>query len=120
MHELSLCRALVAQVEAVARGRRARGVRTVRVRLGPLAGVEPSLLETAYPIACAGTAAEGSRLVIESAPVRVRCEACGAVASAAANRLVCGRCGSRHTRLESGDELILVSVELVVEEQGHV
>ena len=35
--------------------------------------------------------------------------------------LVCGACGSWHTRLVSGDEMILMSVELVtVEGTNHV
>jgi hydrogenase nickel incorporation protein HypA/HybF len=44
--------------------------------------------------------------------VRVRCEQCGAESEASPNRLLCGACGDYHTRLLSGDELLLVSVEL--------
>lgn len=39
MHELSVCRALIAQVEKTARQHGAAGVKTVRVRIGPLSGV---------------------------------------------------------------------------------
>ena len=114
MHELSVCQALVDQVEAVARERAATGVKSVRVRIGPLSGVEAVLLEQAYPIASAGTVAASSGLVIEAAPVRVRCETCGAETEAEPNRLLCATCGDYHTRLISGDELMLMSVELVI------
>ncbi len=114
MHELSVCQALIGQVEDVARERGATGVKSVRLRIGPLSGVEAPLLEQAYPLACAGTVAESSGLVIELAPVRVQCETCGAETEAAPNRLICAICGDYHTRLLSGDEMILMSVELIV------
>ena len=49
MHELSICQALIAQVEAIA-GQRAAWVRQVRIGVGPLSGIEPQLLESAYPL----------------------------------------------------------------------
>ncbi len=93
MHELAVCQALLDQVVAIALEHRAR-VQDVTVSIGPLSGVEPRLLAEAYPLACAGSAAEGSRLAIEVAPVCVRCRACGAETPARANRLVCGCCGA--------------------------
>jgi hydrogenase nickel incorporation protein HypA/HybF len=115
MHELSICQALISQVEDIA-GRRSASVRQVRVGIGPLSGIEPQLLESAYPLACVGTRAEGSRLEIERTDVRVRCRRCGAQTVAAANRLVCGACGDWHTDLLAGDELLLLRVELETHE----
>ncbi len=112
MHELSVCQALIDQVEDVARQHQAVAVATVYVQIGPLCGVEPDLLEQAFPLASAGTVAQASRLVIEKLPVRVHCETCGAETTAEPNRLVCGDCGDWHTRLVSGDEMLLASVEL--------
>jgi hydrogenase nickel incorporation protein HypA/HybF len=114
VHELSVCQALIGQVETVARERGASSVKSVRVRIGPLSGVEAPLLEQAYPLASAGTVAEASGLFIEAAPVRVKCEACGAETEAEPNRLICGTCGDYHTQLLSGDEMMLMSVELIV------
>jgi len=111
MHELAICQALLERVEGIARSRAVR-VSRVRLAVGPLSGVEPQLLERAYPLACAGTAAEGSELDIDEAPVRVRCRTCGVESAASANRLLCGECGDWRTDLASGDELLLVGVEL--------
>jgi hydrogenase nickel incorporation protein HypA/HybF len=111
VHELAICQALLEQVEGIARERAGR-VSRVRLAVGPLSGVEPGLLARAYPLACAGTAAEGSELDIDEAPVRVRCRSCGAESSASANRLLCGECGDWRTDLASGDELLLLDVEL--------
>ena len=112
MHELSVCQALISQVQDVAREHQATAVKTVNVRIGPLSGVEPDLLAQAFPLAAAGTVAEAAQLMIESLPIRVHCDTCGAETAAAANRLVCGACGDWHTRLVSGDEMLLASVEL--------
>ncbi len=116
MHELSVCQALLGQVETIARSHGAQGVSRVIVRIGPLAGVEPTLLQQAYPIACAGTFANGAELIIERLPVRVRCEQCGAESEVPANRLLCVACGDWRTQLIGGDELLLASVELVMDE----
>ena len=113
MHELSVCQALLGQVEAIAQEHRAKGVEKIVLRIGPLAGVEPRLLQEAFPIARAGSVAATAELQIEILPIKVRCESCGAESEAAANRLLCGACGDWHTQLISGDELLLASVEMI-------
>jgi hydrogenase nickel incorporation protein HypA/HybF len=120
MHELSVCHALLDQVALIASRHRATGVGNVTVRIGPLSGVEPSLLTQAFPLARAGTVAEAAELVIEPAPVRVRCDVCEAETDASVNRLLCAACGDYHTRLVSGDELLLVSVELKTGEDQSI
>lgn len=113
VHELSVCRALLAEVERIAVERSAHGVQAIHVQIGVLSGVESALLETAWPSASAGSLAENAHLVIERMPLRVRCLDCGAESETAPSRLLCGACGSLHTHLISGDELLLVSLELI-------
>lgn len=114
MHELSVCLSLLDQIQAIARDHGAEGVDRILLRIGPLSGIEAPLLANAYPLAAAGTIAEGAVLEIEPAPVRVHCVDCGAESEAAPNRLLCGSCGSRHTKLVSGDEMLLARLELRV------
>lgn len=113
MHELSVCRALLAQVEEVARRHGTKGVAKIVLHIGPLAGVESRLLRQAFILVRTGSVAESTELVIETLPIRVRCQACGAESAASANRLLCGVCGDWRTQLISGDEMLLASVELV-------
>lgn len=113
MHELAVCQALIREVESIARQRSAHSVEAIVVKLGPLSGVEPQLLQQAYPFARAGTVAETAELVIEQLPVKVRCDRCGRESDAAANRLLCAHCGDWHTQVTSGDELLLASVSLI-------
>jgi hydrogenase nickel incorporation protein HypA/HybF len=114
MHELSICQALLDQVERIAVEHGASAVERILLRVGPLSGVEGALLRHAYPLAAAGTIAESADLVIEAAPVRVACGDCGAETDATPNRLLCGDCGSYKTRLVSGDELLLANLELTI------
>jgi hydrogenase nickel incorporation protein HypA/HybF len=116
MHELSVCQALIAQVEDIAARHGAVGVKTVKLRIGPLSGIEKTLLEHAYPLASAGTLGEHASLEIRMSPVRVRCQTCGEETEASLNQLLCGACGDFHTQLVSGDELLLESVELITSE----
>jgi hydrogenase nickel incorporation protein HypA/HybF len=119
MHELALCQALIDEVEAVALAQRAPSVTDVYVSVGPLSGAEPPLLQSAFPIAAAGTSAESAELHLETAPVRVACNECGCESDAAMNRLVCGHCGDWRTQLLSGDELLLRRVVLVGKTAGE-
>lgn len=112
MHELSVCQALLTQVENVAREQNARQVLSVSLGIGPLSGVEPALLSQAWPLAAAGTVADNAELLIEERPVRVRCSQCGKDSDATANRLLCAHCGDWRTQLLSGDDLLLLQVEL--------
>lgn len=111
MHELAVCQALIAQVEQVAAKEGAIRVTAVTLRVGPLSGVEPQLLKDAWPMASTGSVAQGAGLRVETMPVRVQCLACGSESDVAPNRLLCGQCGSFRTRLVSGEELLLKSVE---------
>lgn len=112
MHELSVCQALVRELDALALREDATRIIRVVVHIGPLCGVEPQLLRQAYPLASAGTVADGAELVLENLPIRVHCESCGAESEAVVNRLVCGACGDYRTRLVSGDEMLLAHVEI--------
>lgn len=115
MHELSVCQALIDQVQVLAREQQASRVVNVLVGIGPLSGVEPLLLRQAFPLAAAGTLAQDAELIVEDRPVRVLCLQCGQESDAAANRLLCGHCGDWHTELLSGDELMLMKVEFMRE-----
>lgn len=113
MHELSICQALMNQVEAIAAEHQANKVISITVHIGVLSGVVPDLLTQAFTIARAGTVAEQAELITEILPIKVRCRQCGAETEATANRLLCGECGDWQTQLISGEELLLASIELV-------
>jgi hydrogenase nickel incorporation protein HypA/HybF len=112
VHELAVAQALVEQVDALIDQHGATQASLIRVRIGPLAGVVPDLLATAFPLAAAGHRMQNAELQFSAAPIRVRCRTCGAESEATMSRLLCGVCGDWHTQVISGDELLLESVEL--------
>ena len=112
MHELSVCLALIKQVERVAEEHGARQVERIVLQIGPLSGIEPALLRHAYPLAAAGTVAEDAELKIETGPVVVRCTQCEGESEVPPNRLLCGHCGDFRTRVICGEEMLLQSMDL--------
>jgi hydrogenase nickel incorporation protein HypA/HybF len=112
MHELSVCLALTRTVAGIAREHGAERVERIRLLVGPLSGIETPLLQHAFPLAAAGTPAAGARLEIRAAPVVVACTVCGTETECAPNRLLCGGCGDFRTRVVSGEEMLLESVDL--------
>ncbi len=117
MHEYSICIALLEQVEQIAYQHHAEQVDKIILKIGPLSGVEAELLQHAWPLAAAATISEQAELVIESAPVVVRCTQCNTESEVPPNRLLCTACGDFRTRLVSGDEMLLASIELLKKEQ---
>jgi len=112
VHELSLCQDLLAQVTAIAQAHQAVQVVRIVVWVGPLSGVEPLLLKTAFALLCVGSLAEQAELVLETRSVQVFCHDCALLSEATANNLLCRSCGSGNTELKAGAELILARVEL--------
>jgi len=116
MHEISVCTALRDEVLRIAAARGARAVKSVHLRIGPLSGIDAQALALAYPIACEGTACDRAALVIDAVPVQVRCNACGALSGVQPQSLACGKCGNPETTIIGGDEMLLSSVELILEQ----
>lgn len=102
----------MSQIETIARDNHASQVVSITLGMGQLSGVEERLLKHAYPVASAGTIAEGAQLIIRSTPACVRCTTCGKESTVTPNHLVCGHCNDWRTELISGDELLLIQVEL--------
>ena len=109
MHELSITRSVVAIVAERTGDRR---VTQVRLRIGRLSGVEVSAVEFCFEACAAGTALEGARLVIERVEGRGECPACGASAPMKALVCVCSCEARPPLRIVSGEELLVVDVEL--------
>jgi hydrogenase nickel incorporation protein HypA/HybF len=112
VHELSVCQALLRQVAKLAEGRGASVVESITIEVGPLCGVEPMLLASAFGILRAGGCAAQAALLIEETPVTIGCLNCGVQAQTAPSRLICAACGGFRIRIVAGDELRLRRVEL--------
>jgi hydrogenase nickel incorporation protein HypA/HybF len=112
MHELSIIQSLFETLEAQARAHGAARITRVCLRVGPLSGAVPELLEEAFQMYKEGTIADGATIEIVKPPVRVKCWTCGAETEPEDFIMKCPRCGSIDTELSSGTELYLDKIEL--------
>lgn len=113
MHELSIALSIIDGVEEQLASRPGAEVSCVRVRVGPLSGVLPDALLSAFGLACEGTPLEGSRLMVEETPVIIYCRRCASEQSARSiQELCCSACGTPATEVRSGTELELFALEL--------
>jgi hydrogenase nickel incorporation protein HypA/HybF len=120
MHEYSLARALAEQVRDIARQHCATSVTEVVVAAGPLAGVEPLLLASAFEQVATDELLCKVRLIIEEAPLTVHCDTCERESEIKDFAFVCPHCGAGTTRMVGGDALILRHVVLCQPEAERV
>ena len=112
MHERSLVRALLRQVQDVANQNPASRVISIRVRIGEFSGVEAELLSSAYDELIQDTPLRGAALNLERVPLEAVCDQCGHQFRIERFHLECGQCGSLRLSLRGGEELLLDSVKL--------
>ena len=77
MHEHSLVRALLRQVEKIAAEHPGSQIISVRVRIGEFSGVEPDLLSSAYDDLVQDTPLQDAALNLERVPLEGLCDQCG-------------------------------------------
>jgi hydrogenase nickel incorporation protein HypA/HybF len=111
MHEYSLIRALLRQVREIARQHAATAVTEVAVSTGPLSGVEPLLLASAFEHLAADDM-PGARLTIDEVPLIIACEECRRETSLMSIQFRCPGCGGGRTRVVGGEEVVLRHVAL--------
>lgn len=112
MHEYSIVQSLVDSVAAAVGARPGAAVHRVHVAIGELAGVDCTLLATAYEVFRAGTLCERAALTIDRIPARWECPRCGA-GIPPGTVLRCALC-DEPARLAIGDEIVLQRIELEV------
>lgn len=113
MHELSIAVSLVeVSCEELARQAGAH-VEALHVRIGPLSGVVPRSLASAFELASEGTPLQGARLAIEETRIRVLCRSCSSerpIDGILSFR--CADCGMPTPEIIGGRELELVCLEI--------
>ncbi len=112
MHELAICQALIEELKIISTQHSGKKIVVINLKIGPLSGVVPKLLESAFSIASCRSVADGAILTITQSDITVRCKQCHLESKASVNRLICAHCGNWQTELLSGDEMLLNQVEL--------
>lgn len=112
MHEYALVRSLLAQVEKLVTEQGGGAVDEIRLECGPLSGVEPALMLSAFDLLPKPYSLRQSTLVVESIPLEVRCRECGVVFQTELCRLRCPACDSGNTDVIRGEGIVLDRVVL--------
>ncbi len=127
MHEVSLVRSLLEQVDGIVASQGGRAAVEVRVEIGPLSGVEPLLVKEAFTqLTCSRSRETSDRpltssattLIIDEVPLTARCDSCHTEFELEHFRFVCPHCDSRETSVVRGDAFRLMSVTVDVLEGG--
>lgn len=112
MHESSLAASLLRQVNDRAAENGGGRVVAIELEVGPLAGVEPTLLHEAFLRLRVGTLASDAVLHIDAVPLVGRCRACGGAFRTDAPNFACLACGERRIEIVSGDSVVFRSFTL--------
>ena len=115
VHELALLSSVVKAVENACSAAGSSEVKVVALRVGALSGAMPAALDWAWPLAVAGSVAEGAELILEEVPAAVWCTACSAEREIDSfYALRCPECGNPTADLVRGREFLVSYLELEV------
>jgi len=120
MHELSIAQSIVDIIEQYVPQEHRHTIRSVKVRIGDLAGVVADSLAFSFTAVTAGTPIGGALLEIEHIPFMLHCTACMSDSTAEPGLAVCPRCQSTATQILSGTELQVVAIDLDDEIPEHL
>ena len=112
MHEISLVKALLCQIEDLVVQHRAKRVSCVKLTVGEFSGVEPDLLEMAFVQQSQNSTIAGASLSMTRRPLTGVCRSCSEEFPIVQFRFQCPGCGSADVQVSSGEELILESVTM--------
>lgn len=112
MHEYSLARALLHQVEEIVHREDAARARGVCVTIGEFSGVDPDLLQLAFEDVSQASLAANTTLLIEKVALEARCDTCSNEFLVERFRFVCPKCGGGSVQVVRGEELMLERVVL--------
>jgi len=112
MHEYSIVSALMEQCEAHAKANQAHRITKVVIKVGVLSGVEPNLISTAFDTFKLDSICHDAELVTILQNLVIKCHSCEVQSEHNERSVICPHCGSYHTSVLDGEDLILMQLEL--------
>lgn len=113
MHEYSIVQALLTQCEELAKENDAQSVQKIVVKIGQMSGVEPHLLETAFNTFKEKTICERAEFVMNVQPLVIECNGCKTITVLDEIYYKCPQCDSLDVRVIDGEEMFLMSLEML-------
>ena len=115
MHELPVTEKILDVVLRHAEGQNVSRILRIYLRVGDLSDLEPEWIQRYFDYLSKGTLAENARLVIETAPIVLRCGSCGSSFQIKKDDLEgvrCPECGETGCSLVSGREYYVKNMEV--------
>jgi hydrogenase nickel incorporation protein HypA/HybF len=112
MHEMSLCESILQVLEEQAREQGFSRVRTVRLEIGVLAGVEPQALRFGFEVVMRNSLADGACLELIELPGHAWCMECARTVEVSQRFDPCPDCGGYQLQVSGGDELRIKNLEV--------
>jgi len=112
MHELALTQGILAIVQSEAKKQHFSRVSEIRLKIGEYSGVIPDCIREFFPLASAGTPAEGAELIMESVPAEFACADCGYHGAPDRKNACCASCGSTAVKMVAGREFFVESLKV--------
>jgi len=112
MHEMSLAESVIELVEYRARRNGSTRIKTVRLEIGKLSGVEPDAMRFCFDAVASGTLAEGAALDIIEQEGLAWCFDCSLSTPLASRSDPCPECGGYRMRLDEGLAMRVKELEI--------
>jgi hydrogenase nickel incorporation protein HypA/HybF len=112
MHELAIAHSLLEVILNQAEKHDAKKIKTIRLKIGDMAGVLVESLEMGFFISSQDTIAEGATIEVERVPLIVKCNHCGIEQRIKEYTFRCQKCFSDQVTIISGRELLIDSIDV--------
>jgi hydrogenase nickel incorporation protein HypA/HybF len=112
MHEMSIVQGLIAIIKEEMDNAKATRLRSVRVKIGEMAGILPDALKTAFEIVTVGNEMNGAELNMDIAPLMGYCRKCNKEFKIIDYNFTCLECHSSDIDIISGREMNIVEIEV--------
>jgi hydrogenase nickel incorporation protein HypA/HybF len=114
VHESQLARRLVATLEEAVRSQGAKGVKSVKVRLGGVHWVDPDAFRELFGLFSQGTSCEAAELIVEEAPPKAKCSQCGTTFTPHDHHPICPQCSSKEIEIVAEPDLQILEMSLIM------
>ena len=112
MHEASLIASVLRQSLAIASASGAGDIVEIHLSIGPLSGVEPTLLATAFERLAPGYGLRAATLCVQERELTAACRACQLEYCVRDFEFTCPTCGSTDADIVAGDAVMIESLTL--------
>ena len=112
MHELAVTEGLLKICKEEKDKNNFKKIKEIRIKVGALTGLVPSCIDYYFEIISKDTIAEGSRLIIEDLPIKIKCKECLYEGEVKKEDYYCPKCNSFKISIENGREFYVDSLEV--------